>query len=155
MTTDTTSTAPRAELRELLAGETHVAYRALLELRPHLGSRDAFVARADGLQRPEGYRIVVAMAPGDPDAAAAAGFRVVHSLAWGHAVYCDDLSTRPEHRGKGYAGALLDWMIAEARRLGCAQFHLDSGVGPDRQDAHRLYMNRRLRIASHHFSLML
>lgn len=153
MTMDATTTATL--LRELLPGETRAAYRAMLELRPHLGSCDAFVERVDQLQRAEGYRLVAAFSPGDPDAASAAGFRVQHSLAWGHAIYCDDLSTRAAHRGKGHGGALLDWMIAEARRLGCEQFHLDSGVGPDRQDAHRLYMNHRLRVASHHFSLML
>jgi hypothetical protein len=43
-------------------------------------------------------------------------------------------------------------MIEEARRLGCGEFHLDSGVGPDRTDAHRLYFNKRMRISSHHFS---
>ena len=51
------------------------------------------------------------------------------------------------------AGALLDWLIEEARRLGCGQLHLDSGVGPDREDAHRLYLNKRLRISAHHFQL--
>jgi hypothetical protein len=30
--------------------------------------------------------------------------------------------------------------------------HLDSGVGPDRTDAHRLYFNKRMRIAAFHFS---
>src|SRR5713226_7997606 len=82
----------------------------------------------------------------------AAGFRVLHYIAWGHALYCDDLTTRPKHRGHGHAGQLLDWMIEEARRLGCGEFHLDSGIGPDRTDAHRLYFNKRMRISSHHFS---
>ena len=40
----------------------------------------------------------------------------------------------------------------EAERLGCASLELDSGVGPERADAHRLYMNCGLRISSHHFS---
>ena len=61
-----------------------------------------------------------------------AGFRVLDYLAWGHALYCDDLSTRITYRGRGHAGLLLDWMIEEAGRLGCGEFHLDSGVGPDR-----------------------
>jgi hypothetical protein len=37
--------------------------------------------------------------------------------------------------------------------LRCDQFHLDSGVGIDRQEAHRLYMNKGVRISSHHFQL--
>ena len=71
--------------------------------------------------------------------AAVAGFRIVNHLAWGNTLYCDDLGTRYEHRKQGFAGQLMDWMIEEAQRLHCDEFHLDSGVGPDREDAHRLY----------------
>jgi len=70
-------------------------------------------------------------------------------------MYCDDLSTRPTYRQRGYAGQLIDWMIAEARRLGCQQFHLDSGVGMDRHDAHRLYLTKRMNIWAHHFEMSL
>ncbi|TMC88649.1 MAG: GNAT family N-acetyltransferase, partial [Chloroflexi bacterium] len=111
----------------------------MIALRPHIGSESDFVRRVDDVQRPDGYRIVARFVEGSEQAVAAAGFRVLHFLAWGDALYCDDLTTLPEHRGHGYAGALLDWMIEEARRLGCGEFHLDSGVAADRQDAHRLY----------------
>jgi len=139
-------------IRELSAGETQLAYRAMLALRPHIGSESDFVSRVDDVQRLEGYRLVAHFVDGEEDAVAAAGFRVLHFLAWGDALYCDDLTTLPEHRGHGYAGELLDWMIDEAKRLGCGEFHLDSGVGADRQDAHRLYFNKRMRISSYHFS---
>jgi hypothetical protein len=36
-------------------------------------------------------------------------------------------------------------------RCGCDQLHLDSGVGPEREDAHRLYFNAGLRITAYHF----
>jgi len=144
------------QVRELLPGDTHLAHRAMLELRPKIGSVADFVDRIDRVQRAEGYRLAAVFDPSDgASAAAVTGFRVGHSLAWGDAMYCDDLSTRAAFRGRGYGGALIDWMLAEARRLGCAQFHLDSGVGPDRQAAHRLYMNKGMRISSHHFSIML
>jgi GNAT superfamily N-acetyltransferase len=139
-------------IRELAAGETHLAYQAMLELRPQIGTMSAFANYVDTVQRPEGYRLAASFTEGDVEAASVAGFSDVHYIAWGHALYCDDLGTRPEHRGKGHAGQLLDWMIEEAKRLGCDQFHLDSGVGPDRTDAHRLYFNKRMRISSHHFS---
>lgn len=145
----------RRVIRELAAGETHLAYQAMLELRPNIGTSSEFETQVDEIERPEGYRLVGAFIEGDEQAAAAAGFREVHFLAWGHALYCDDLSTRHSRRGRGYAGSLLDWMIEEARRLGCEQFHLDSGVGPDRTDAHRLYFNKRMRISSYHFSMSL
>jgi GNAT superfamily N-acetyltransferase len=139
-------------IRELAAGETHLAYKAMLELRPAVGDEAAFVKRVDRVQRLEGYRLVASFMEGDEQAAAVAGFRVVHYIAWGDALYCDDLGTRPERRGQGHAGNLIDWMIDEARRLGCGQLHLDSGVGEDRQDAHRLYFNKGMRISAYHFS---
>ena len=139
-------------IRELSAGETHLAYKAMLELRPAVGDEAAFVKRIDGVQRLEGYRLAASFVEGDEQAAAVAGFRVIHYIAWGDALYCDDLGTRPEHRGQGHGGKLIDWMIEEAKRLGCAQFHLDSGVGEDRQEAHRLYLNKGMRISAYHFS---
>ena len=141
----------RNKVRELADGETHLAYVAMLELRPHIGSAADFVRTVNETQRPEGYRLIASFDE-DEQAAAVAGFRVIDYLAWGHALYCDDLSTRQMYRGRGHAGLLMDWMIAEARRLGCGEFHLDSGVGPDRTTAHRLYFNKGMRISSHHFS---
>ena len=122
-------------------------------LRPGIGSEADFVERVNTVQRPAGYRLAASFGDGDEQAAAVAGFRVGHYLAWGDLLYCDDLSSRPEFRRQGHASQLLDWLIGEARRLGCTQFHLDSGVGIDRQDAHRLYMSKGMRIGSHHFQL--
>ena len=141
-------------IRELKPEETALAYPAMVELRPGIGSEPEFVARVNDLQRPEGYRLVASFADGDPQAVAAAGFRTAHFLAWGYAVYVDDLSSRPGFRRQGHAGALLDWLLEEARRLGCDQLHLDSGVGPDREEAHRLYLNKRLRISCYHFHVV-
>lgn len=143
------------DIHELRAGASHLAHRAMLELRPACGSAEEMAARIDGVQRPQGYRLVAAFVPGDGDAAACAGFRPIESLAWGRAIYIDDLSSRAVYRGRGLAGALFDWVSDEARRLGCRELHLDSGVGPDRFDAHRLYLKKRMRIASHHFSIKL
>ena len=139
-------------IRELGAGETHLAYGAMLELRPGIGSKADFVGTVDETQRPQGYRLIASFDDDDEHAAAAAGFRVVDYLVWGHALYCDDLSTRAKYRGRGHAGLLMDWMVEEAKRLGCREFHLDSGVGPDRTTAHRLYLNKGMRISAHHFS---
>jgi GNAT superfamily N-acetyltransferase len=139
-------------LRELLEGETHLAFEAARELRPSLESAEAFVTRVDTIQRPEGYRLVGAFLEGSDTAVAFTGFRVLHNLAWGHVLYIDDLGTLPAARGQGAGRALLDWCLDEARRLGCDQLHLDSGFGPDRADAHRLYLNAGYRLSSHHFA---
>jgi GNAT superfamily N-acetyltransferase len=111
------------------------------------------VQRIDDVQRPEGYRLAGAFDESGPDAVAVAGFRIAHNLAWGKRfLYLDDLSTLPAARGRGHARALLDWLLEEARRQQCRQFHLDSGVGHERADAHRLYFNAGLEIVGHHFA---
>ena len=135
--------------RELGAGETHLAFGAISALRPHLTSVEDFVTRVDGAQRPEGYRLVGSFAEGE-GAVAATGFRRLHTLAWGDLVYIDDLVTLESHRGRGHAHRLLEWVLAEARRLGCSQIHLDSA--PHRHAAHRLYLNEGFHISSFHFS---
>ncbi len=119
-------------------------------LRTHYTDEAEFVRRVDEVQRPQGYRIVGAF--DGERCVAVAGFRVIHNLAWDDTLYVDDLSTLPEARGRGHGRELLEWCKEEGRRLGCTQFHLDSGVGPDREDAHRLYFNTGLRITSYHFA---
>src|SRR5262249_22072971 len=141
----------RRLIRELEAGETHLVYAAMLELRPKIGSSAEFVRTVNEEQRPQGYRLVASFVDDRHKEAGGAVFRVLDCLAWGHALYCDDLSTREQYRGRGHAGGLMDWMVDEARRLGCDGFHLDSGVGPDRQTAHRLYFNKKMRVSAFHF----
>ena len=139
-------------IQEIHAPSTHLAYKAMVELRTNIGPELAFTDHVDNVLRPEGYRLVGFFVKEDLYAAAVAGFRIVNHLAWGNTLYCDDLGTRYEHRKQGLAGQLMDWMIEEAQRLHCDEFHLDSGVGPDRADAHRLYFNKRMRISAYHFS---
>ena len=139
-------------LRELPPDETGLAFRALAALRPHLRDAAQLVDLVDRVQRPNGYRLLAAFEPDLEHAVAVAGFRVAHSLAWGRYLYVDDLSTVPEARGRGHARRLLRWLALEAEREGCDQFHLDSGFGPERADAHRLYLNERMTVASLHFA---
>lgn len=46
----------------------------------------------------------------------------------------------------------MEWLEQEAQRLQCDALHLDSGVGPERAAAHRLYFASGMRIASYHFT---
>ena len=139
-------------VREIGRGDTAQAFAAMRALRGHLADPESFAARVDGVQRPEGYRLLGAYADGEQQPGAVAGFRILSTLAWGRVLYVDDLSTLPSHRRRGLGRALLDHLAEEARRLGCDALHLDSGVGADRADAHRFYFNARLRIASYHFA---
>ena len=140
------------EVRELGVGETARAADALLALRGQYPDAAALSARIDAVQRPQGYRLAGSFEASEEQASAAAGFRVVEMLSWGRGLYVDDLVTRPDRRGRGHADALFAWLDEEARRLGCDQFHLDSGVGADRADAHRFYFRHGLRITSYHFA---
>jgi GNAT superfamily N-acetyltransferase len=82
-----------------------------------------------------------------------AGFRVMHVLWSGKTFYVDDLVTDEAQRSRGYGGQMLQWLIAQARELGCSTFSLDSGT--HRNDAHAFYMRNGLRISDFHFQLAL
>jgi GNAT superfamily N-acetyltransferase len=142
----------KRQIRELPEGETHLAHQAMRALRTVYEDEVEFVEHVDRVLRPGGFRLLAAFAPGREQAVAAAGFRTGDSLAWGHYLYVDDLSTVADARRRGHAQALLDWLLEEGRRLGCGQLHLDSGTGAERFDAHRLYHGRGLAIYSHHFA---
>lgn len=131
--------------------QIRACFPTMHELRPHLTEND-FVAQVLRQMQNHGYSLVY-IADEHDGVAAAAGFRVAEFLAWGKTFYLDDLVTREAARKHGYGGALLDWLIAHAGELGCKQFHLDSGV--QRHDAHRLYLNRKMNITSHHFAKVL
>ena len=139
------------DIREIVPPDTGTAFLAMKALRTYLADEQAFVRRIDEVQRPEGYRIVGAFDKEEPAAAAVAGFRVGNNLADGHYLYVDDLATRPEFRRRGLGTALLVWLAREAGTIGCDHLSLDSAVGPDRADAHRLYLNSGLTITAHHF----
>lgn len=132
---------------------TYTAFCVLREGRPVMASAESFTQWVNLEQRPEGYRLVAAFVPGVPDAVAAAGFRVMHQLSKARFLYVDDLVTLPSYRSAGHAGLIFDWLVAEARRQGCEQLHLDSGH--QRYDAHRFYLKHGMVINAHHFSLRL
>jgi GNAT superfamily N-acetyltransferase len=142
---------PTPDIRELHGPQLQLAYAAMSELRGHrppLASPDRWQAHVTG--HPDGYRVLGAFVPGEAQARAVLGFRVMETLAWGRMLYVDDLSTRSSARRQGHAQALLQAAEAIARELGCEQLELDSGV--QRFPAHRLYLRAGFDISSHHFS---
>jgi GNAT superfamily N-acetyltransferase len=134
-------------------GRTYTAFCALRDGRPMMTSVESFTQWVNSRQRPEGYRIAAAFVPGTQDAVAVAGFRVLHQLSRARFLYVDDLVTLPQHRSHGYAELVFDWLVDEARRLGCERLNLDSGHR--RYDAHRFYLKRGMVMNAHHFSLKL
>ena len=119
-------TEPR-DLRPIPPAQAHLALPALRALRPdspHTATPDALRTFLS-TTGPEGYALIGAFEPGREEAAAVAGYRVM----------------------------LLHWLEARASELGCAELHLDSGVGETRHAAHRLYHRAGMNVTAHHFSL--
>ncbi|HEX9785763.1 MAG TPA: GNAT family N-acetyltransferase [Opitutaceae bacterium] len=128
-------------------GDIQRCFPCIRELRPHLDA-PTFVGRVRAQQAESGYRM--AFIESEDEVVCVAGFRIASYLAWGRALYLDDLSTCATARKNGHAGRMLEWLFMLAQEEGCDQVHLDSGV--QRHDAHRLYLARRFVISSHHFS---
>ena len=123
-------------------------YKVMLQLRPHLINEQAFIEQVQR-QIAEGYQLACCHENGK--ITAVAGFRFLEFLAWGKVLYIDDLITNSEVRKNGHGGKLLKWIIEQAKQMNCDQVHLDSG--PQRHDAHRLYLNHGFKIIGHHFAL--
>jgi GNAT superfamily N-acetyltransferase len=123
------------------------AFEAMKELRPHLKDKASFVEQ---IQKQQNQAYFLGILEGD-QTAACLGFRLMTTLAWGNIMYIDDLVTRAQSRGKGYAGELLMYAIAQAGAFGCDQIHLDTGY--TRHDAHRVYLQHGFKMNSHHLSL--
>jgi len=123
-------------------------YTVMRQLRPHLIEEQAFIEQVQR-QLAEGYKLVCWQEEGK--VMALIGFRFLEFLAWGKVLYIDDLITDSETRKNGYGGKLLKWAIEQAKKENCDQVHLDSG--PQRHDAHRLYLNHGFKIIGYHFAL--
>lgn len=125
-------------------------FKIMQQLRPHITSEEAFVNQ---VQRQIEYGYHLAYIHEDDAVKALAGFRFLEFLAWGKVIYIDDLVSDSAARRNGYGSKILQWVLKEAKEAGCDQVHLDSG--PQRHDAHRLYLNQGFKIIGHHFSLHL
>ncbi len=125
-------------------------YTVMQQLRPHLASQEAFIEQVQR-QLEEGYQLAYIEQGGQVKAVA--GFRFLEFLAWGKVLYIDDLVSDVGARKQGYGRRLLQWVIDQGKKTKCDQIHLDSG--PQRHDAHRLYLNHGFKIIGHHFALEL
>jgi GNAT superfamily N-acetyltransferase len=98
-----------------------------------------------------GYHLVLLRWRGE--VAACAGFRCLDMLTRGHFMQVDDFVTTADRRSQGLGEKLFAWLVAEARRRGCARIDLDSRMS--RGEAHRFYFRQRMTATSLHFALPL
>ena len=122
--------------------------RALLTFRPVL-QPETLQEQSKRMMK-EGFRLLYIPDDNKNEAAAILGYRAYGMYRTGRIIYIDDLFTFPEHRGKGYAGALLDHIDQIAVNEDIASVHLDSGY--QLHPAHRLYLNKGFVLPCHHFA---
>jgi glucosamine-phosphate N-acetyltransferase len=75
--------------------------------------------------RPENVRTFVLLAEGQVAATATLVVEKKFIHRGGVAGHVEDVATRPEFGGRGYATMLLEHLLAEARAEGCYKFILD------------------------------
>ena len=126
-------------------------FPVMAQLRTGLRGKAEFLGQVKRQMSDAGYRLAYLEDGGR--VVAVAGFRVSEWLAWGKAMYVDDLVTDGEARGRGHGGELLDWLAARAEAEGCRELHLDSAVVGGA--AHRFYFRKGMEIRSYHFHLAL
>ena len=71
-------------------------------------------------------------------------WRVIENTYEGRRLYVDDLVSDESRRSRGAGKAMLDWLEARARQLGCGVLALDSGV--QRSRAHHFYFREGMHI---------
>jgi len=120
-------------------------FGVMSQLRPHLVESD-FVSRVRRMQT-EGFHLASLEDAGA--VCAVAGYRYYDKLFSGRNLYVDDLVTDASRRSRGHGAALLQWLADEAKRHGCVQLELDSGV--QRFEAHRFYFRERMHVSAYHF----
>ena len=125
--------------------EVTSTYAVMRQLRTHL-KEDEYLETVERM-RCSGYRLAAVLDRGRERCVA--GFRIQEYLHCGRHLYVDDLVTDGSARSQGHGKRMLDWLSEEARRDGCAQLHLDSGV--QRFDTHRFYFREGLTIFAYHF----
>lgn len=122
-------------------------FEVMKELRHH-HNPETFLSTLEQMNK-EGYQLWYIEEEGK--AVCAAGFRFTTTLYDGLIIDFDDFVTLADSRNKGYAGILFDKLVAIAKERNIRTIHLNSNH--QRFDAHRFYLNKRMKIIAHHFRI--
>ena len=129
--------------------EIQNCYPVMAHLRPHIPAND-FLARVKRQMNESNFKLVYL---NEEEIKAVGGIRVAEWLAGGKFLEIEDIVAKEGERSKGYGSALFDWIVEYAGRENCDQIKLVSHV--KRFGAHRFYLNKRMIIEAHYFSLTL
>ncbi len=132
------------------ASDVRRCFPVMKQLRPRLVEAE-FVEQVRRQHESGGYRL--AFVEEGRRVRSVAGFRILQNFYYGKFMYVDDLVTDEAAQGRGYGSLLFDWLARLARREGCLNLALDSGV--QRFNAHRFYLGKGMNIVCHHFALPL
>lgn len=130
--------------------EIDKCYPVMAELRPHV-AREDFLHQVRRQMAASGFQLVY-LSVGS-DIKAVAGIRIAEWLARGKSLDLEDLVSAESDRSKGFGGKLFDWIVDLARKEDCTEVRLVSHV--TRYRAHRFYLNKRMRLDAHFFSMSL
>jgi len=122
-------------------------FEVMKELRPH-HSLESFLSTMDDMKK-EGYHLLYLEDEGRM--VSVAGFRFTTTLYDGLIIDFDDFVTLADGRSKGYGAMLFDNLVGIAKEKGIKTIHLNSNHL--RYDAHRFYLNKKMKIIAHHFRL--
>jgi GNAT superfamily N-acetyltransferase len=136
------------KIKEVSSDEDLIqCFEVMKELRPH-HNFESFCTTATQM-RTEGYHLLYIEDEGK--AVCTAGFRFTTTLYDGLIIDFDDFVTVANGRNKGYAGMLFDHLVNIAKERSIKTIHLNSAH--HRYDAHRFYLNKKMKIVAHHFRL--
>ena len=124
-------------------------FEVMKELRPHQ-SLESFLAAIEEMKK-ENYHLLYL--EDNDKIVCTAGFRFTTTLYDGLIIDLDDFVTISEARKKGYAGILFDHLATLAKERYVNVIHLNSNH--IRFDAHRFYLNKKMKIIAHHFRMEL
>lgn len=122
-------------------------FEVMKELRPH-HSLESFLTTMDDMKK-EGYHLLYLEDEGRM--VSVAGFRFTTTLYDGLIIDFDDFVTLADGRSKGYGAMVFDHLVGIAKEKGIKAIHLNSNHL--RYDAHRFYLNKKMKIIAHHFRL--
>lgn len=122
-------------------------FEVMKELRPH-HTLESFLTTIDAMQK-EGYHLLYLEDVGRM--VSVAGFRFTTTLYDGLIIDFDDFVTLADRRSKGYGAMMFDHLVGIAKERGIKTIHLNSAH--HRYDAHRFYLNKKMKIIAHHFRL--